>query len=229
MSKKIFLAFDIDGTIFDVSEMIVDSFQNGINNFLLKHKDLSIDMPSKEGIVSVLGIPIDEIFVRLFPSLTPPLQKEMNEFCTETLVKDIRLGYGKIFFGVEEVLQQFYQKGYTLTVASNGRSEYIEAILKTYGLLNLFSKPIAYLNNELDSKSHIVKYYIDNLLSKDDLIIMIGDRFTDREAAESNNIPFVGCSFGHTGDVELKGIKWIVHDFREIPDVVEQIIKSYFN
>jgi len=54
-------------------------------------------------------------------------------------------------------------------------------------------------------------------------LIMVGDRYTDLAAAKENGIPFIGCAFGHTGADEIEGEKYIVENFREIPEMLKKI------
>ena len=140
----------------------------------------------------------------------------------------INRGGGRIFNGVYSTLERFYNEGYKILAASNGRLQYIEAILKSNGLIDFFHMPIIVLNTVIKDKSEIVKYYKENLCSNN-LLIMIGDRFSDKTAAEKNNIPFIGCSFGHADDAELAGLKWRTSEFTSIYNLVKDIEELYLN
>ncbi|MCP4180498.1 MAG: HAD hydrolase-like protein, partial [bacterium] len=168
----------------------------------------------------VLGLPVTQIFGKLFPQLDKKEALQLNDYCTRSLVYQIRLGGGYLFDGVKAVLNDLNKSGYKMLVASNGRQEYVEAILETYDIIKYFMKKQAYLNDEFKDKTDIVRYYIDNIV-KEDIIIMIGDRFTDREAAEKNDIPFSGCTFGHSEDKELQGVKYLADSFKDIPGIIK--------
>jgi phosphoglycolate phosphatase len=220
------LAFDMDGTLFDCSDIIVDAFQKGIALFN-KNSSKKVNMPSKEKIIAVLGIPTDSIYQNLFPDLDLPDQLTMSEICTNTLSEMIHGGAGTIYDHVHSTLERLYNDGYIIYSASNGKLRYIESILEGNYLMKFFQKPIVVLDSHIKSKSDIVKYYKTNLC-KNDLIIMIGDRSTDRIAAEENNIPFIGCAFGHAGFSELEGVRWTTTDFKKIYDIVKDIEKTYY-
>ncbi len=220
-NRKTCLAFDIDGTIYDSTEIIVDAFREGISRFI-KEKGEDVKLPEYDDIVNVLGIPVDEIFRTLFPMLGEDEANILNDLCTESLVSMIRKGGGRIFEDVYSTMEALHGEGYILLTASNGRREYIEAILETHGLMKFFSGPMTYINGNIKDKSGIVGYYKD-ALPGNDLLIMIGDRFTDRKAASDNGVPFIGCAFGHGGDGEIAGSRWIVNKFNMIPRAVKEV------
>jgi phosphoglycolate phosphatase len=219
------LAFDIDGTLFDCSDIIVDAFQKGIALFNENNKK-KVQIPSKEKIISVLGIPTDTIYQNLFPDLNPSNQQKMNELCSNTLIDMINQGAGSLYEHVYSTLERLYNEDYVIYVASNGKLRYIESILNSNDIMKFFKKPIVVLNSNIATKSDIVSYYKTNI-KKNDLLVMIGDRSTDRLAAEENNIPFIGCAFGHAGFSELEGVKWTATDFKKIYDAVKDIERIY--
>lgn len=215
------LAIDIDGTLFDGEQIMAPSFAEGIAAFIdaTHHDDLKL--PPIDEIMAVVGIPIDEIFLKLFPSLSDAERQMLNSFCNDAFVNAIRSHRGKLFAGAQETVVYLARDNYQLHVASNGRQEYIEAVLETYGLMGHFSSPFIYLNDQIRDKTALVKEYC-NSLSGDDLLVMIGDRFTDREAAEENDVPFIACEFGHAAD-ELAGCRYAVQHFNQIPAMVKRI------
>ncbi len=218
------LAFDIDGTIFDCGDIIVEAFQNGIDSFV-KKSGRKIEMPSREKIISVLGIPTELIFQKLFPQLENHEQQIMNDLCMYSLVDLISRGGGYIYDGVYPTIKKLFKEGYRIFAASNGRLQYIQAILKSRGLFDYFTGPIIELDSRIRNKAGIVKHYKENICGSE-LLIMIGDRHADMEAAEENAIPFIGCSFGHAGIAEIQGSKWITDDFNKIYYLIKEIEKS---
>ncbi len=58
------------------------------------------------------------------------------------------------------------------------------------------------------------------------MFIMIGDRLSDLNAAKANETHFIGCAFGHAGDEEFKGEKYIVHSVNELENAIKQIAEG---
>ena len=219
-----YLAFDMDGTLFDCSGIVADAFQDGIRRFeKLGRKNITV--PEKERIIEVLGQPVDIIFKTLFPGLNGQELLRINDFCTESLIGRIKAGEGFLIDGVYDNLETLFKEGYGMLVASNGRLEYLEAILNSTGIFRFFLKPVVTIEGKIKTKGDIVRYYKEDKV-KNNLFIMIGDRTSDRTAAAENDIPFIGCNFGHGGGNELDGSKWLAADFDEVYDIIKKIEKG---
>jgi phosphoglycolate phosphatase-like HAD superfamily hydrolase len=216
------LAFDIDGTIFDCGDIVGDAFAEGARVFGEKY---SMDLPVHSGadIMSVVGIPTGEIFRRLYPSVPQSRQGELMDLAQEALSDMVRRGGGILFDGVKPVMKKLYDEGCSIHAASNGTIEYIAAILETHGLMHYFNQPITVLGGSVTSKSDIVRNIIGHA-SPGKKVIMIGDRYSDLEAARNNGIPFIACAFGHMGESEIEGERWIARRFAEIPGLVGRIV-----
>jgi adenosylhomocysteine nucleosidase len=215
------LAFDMDGTLYDCAEIVAPAFQRGIEKFIAE-STLEIRTPEKSEIVALLGMPTSEIFTTLFENLTVEEYQRVNDLCLFSLVEDVKAKRGILYPGVREIISKLHANGYRLVIASNGRATYLKAILEIYGLRAYFEDNIIVLNDKLVSKDHIVAEYKKELGSGD-LMIMIGDRSSDLQAAVVNGLPFVGCAFGHAEHSEIDGQKWLISDIVELPDVVKEI------
>jgi phosphoglycolate phosphatase len=215
------VAFDIDGTIYDCGDIVVDAFQKGARRYGELH-GAGIATPSRGEILRHVGIPTDEIFVNLYPMLGAVAQRELNDLSMESLSALVRDGGGILYEGVREIIEGLFREGRRILAASNGKLPYIEAILETYGLIEFFEEPLVVVDNELKDKSDIVRHYLDHRCNGE-LLIMVGDRESDVRAAKVNGVPFIGCAFGHAGTDEIRGERWIVEDFSAIPGVVKAI------
>jgi len=226
MKMKPYLAFDIDGTVFDVSDIAVESFRRGIEIFNMNH-GVEIKVPSRDAIIDVLGTPIEDIFRKLFPETGPSHLPYLLRSCTEGFVSLIRKGGGRIFDGVSDVIGGLHDDGYVLLAASNGRREYVTAILETHGLIGYFHREMFFPGNGIPDKTALVRKYSDEIIGERP-VIMIGDRTADRKAAEDNGIPFLGCAFGYGSMDELEGCRWVVTAFADIPRTLHEIEGELF-
>jgi phosphoglycolate phosphatase len=215
------VAFDIDGTIYDCGDIVVDAFQEGARRYGELH-GAGITTPSRGEILQHVGIPTDEIFVNLYPMLGAAAQRELNDLSMESLSALVRDGGGILYEGVRETITELFNGGKRILAASNGKLPYIKAILETYGIIEFFEKPLVVVDGVLNNKTDIVRHYLDHRCNGE-LLIMVGDRESDVAAARVNGVPFIGCAFGHAGAEEIRGEQWIVEDFSVIPGVVRQI------
>ncbi len=220
----IYIAFDIDGTLYDCSPVVGQAFEQGIDEFLLHHPQCNLHKPTTEEIMRLVGIPVDEIFALLFPSLSQELSHTLNDYCTVKLKNLVLQKKGIIFPGVTEIIPELYNKGYKLLTASNGRREYVESVLDAYELTHYFVHLTALEDNDLPDKTHLLAYY-KKTLPECKTLIMVGDRANDMVAAQENNLPFIACAFGHN-NAEIAHCRWIARSFYEIPDIIENIINN---
>jgi len=222
---KTYLAFDIDGTIYDAAPIVADAFRNGVirSGKALGRKDIL--PPEKEAIIGLLGTPTDKIFNTFFPGLSHEERSVVNDACNDSFVDLISDGGGRLMDGAYDVLENFHREGYVILPASNGRREYVATILKSCNIEKFFGVPMYFVGDNISEKRVILSLYKKRLLPED-ILIMIGDREADRAAASVNNVPFIGCAFGHAGDSEIKGERWIAFSFREIPLLVNEIEDS---
>ena len=225
--KSTYIAFDMDGTIYDSAEIVVDAFREGIISASEKISRMDMAVPSHEEILRLVGLPAYEIYSRIFPQLSRRELDVVNNECNDSFVRIISAGGGALIDGAREVLEGFRHEGYKLLMASNGRREYIEAILNAHDIYSLFSGPLYFIGDDIPDKTDILALYLERLAGGD-ILIMVGDRESDRLAAIRNGVPFIGCAFGHVGDEEIRGERWIVQSFGEIPAAVKEIEREHY-
>jgi phosphoglycolate phosphatase len=200
------IAFDLDGTLYDCGAIVAPAFVRGAQRFIEK-TSLRINLPTSEQIRVLLGVPTEEIFKSLFPGLSADEYALVNSLCENELCADVRAKKGVLYNGVHELAAYFNSKGYTQIIASNGQLPYIQAVLETYSLAGFF-KPVVCIDKAgIGNKDGIVAHYKKLYGER---MVMIGDRYTDRDAARHNSIPFVGCAFGHTGESEILGADLVI-------------------
>ncbi len=221
-NRHTYIAFDIDGTIYDSAEIVVPAFHEGIRFFSENLTDRTLRVPGHKEILNLVGIPAHEIYIRLYPELSEDELLQLNDSCHQSFIRLIREQKGALFPRVSEVLGTLHEKGYVNLTASNGRRGYIEAILESHDIREFFHEDLLFLSDRIYDKRDIVTLYLDRL-GDDDLLIMVGDRESDREAAHVNGVPFIGCAYGHAGIEEIRGEPYIVEGFDQVPGMVKKI------
>lgn len=221
-NRHTYIAFDIDGTIYDSEKIVVPAFHEGIRYFSENLTDRTLRVPGHKEIMNLVGIPAHEIYIRLYPELNDDELLQLNDSCHQSFKRLIRAQKGALFPGVPEALGKLHESGYINLTASNGRKGYIEAILESHDIRGFFHEDLLFLSDTIYDKRDIVALYLDRL-GEDDLLIMVGDRESDREAAHINSVPFIGCAYGHAGMEEIRGEPYIVDDFNQVPEMLRKI------
>lgn len=210
------IAFDVDGTLFDCAPILLPAFEDGIRAFCAAHPELQIEVPDHNAIVATLGMPTDQIFETLFPHLDSGQALEINQNCIRELIRRIHTGEGILYPGVAELFRELAQH-HRLVIASNGKRDYIEAILDHYGLTTYISKPLHVLDEVRLSKVDILRSYMNDFKEP---TVMVGDRASDREAAEQNGVPFIACIYGHADCSEVEDV---AHKAQSVPEIHVQL------
>jgi hypothetical protein len=105
--------------------------------------------------------------------------------------------------GRPQTLRDLRSRGLRLAVASNGRTRYVETVLATYGLGDLFLERVT--ADQVGDKTAVLRAYIDRLGTTAAATVMIGDRASDVEAARAVGCRFIGCDYGHGHRDEIEG------------------------
>ncbi|GBF49185.1 phosphatase [Leptospira ryugenii] len=201
------LAFDVDGTLFSSESIIFQTYVQAIEEFAAKTGKIT-KLPSHEAIMAEIGKPVKTIFENLLPDLSPEEREGISHRVLELLCDSIRNGGGDFYAGVGSTIHHLKEKGYTITCASNGRRAYVETVLETAGVLAYF-EPILVVNQEhILTKGDIVSEYLKKYQLSPESLVLIGDRYSDWEAARNNGCRFAFCSYGHANPGEIPDFDW---------------------
>jgi len=222
-SLKKLIAFDVDGTLLDNSELFVAAYRRMVPKFNEK-TGLSVPL-RRDPIMGVVGLPPVEIFTGLMPEVDMRFCDLMLRLFMDELEYGIRNGATSLYEGVQSSLERLYAEGYTLAVASNGVRSYIETVINHFDIARAFSLPVIVVEGVIKNKDDILAAYIDRI--RPDFTVMVGDRYTDREAARSCSAPFIACAFGHGDHSEIHGEHHVVSAFDEVYDMIKRIEREH--
>jgi phosphoglycolate phosphatase len=192
------IAFDLDGTLHWTEKALVPAIQEAM-------RDMGLEPAEARRINALYGEPLEEFCRRL-------LGLERGDGC-DRFREGIRRHQrktlprqGSLYPGVREALLHLSSLGATLVVISNAGSDYIELVLRTFGIRHLFSRLLG-----ADSGASKAKR-LESLRTSTDWpsTVMVGDRYHDMEAAKSAGVFFIGCSYGYGSAQELAGADEII-------------------
>ncbi len=190
MKKKTIL-FDLDGTLTDSGEGIV-------NCALLALEHFGLPLPDRETMRVFVGPPLHETFVKF----GVPADK------AEEAVAVYRSRYipiGKFentpYPGVEELLQTLKNHGHKLLVATSKPEGMSVEILEHFGLAKYFDAICgASMDTSRSSKEDVIAYLLAQNGTAENML-MVGDTAFDVLGAAAHGIDCIGVSWGY-GKVE---------------------------
>lgn len=143
------IIFDLDGTLWDSSEAVVESWNEVIRTFPDFH-----DLIGVEEMQSYMGMPMDEIAYAFFRGLPKPRALELMDACMANENAYILRNGGRLFDGLEDTLKKL-RENYFLAIVSNCQKGYIEAFLTYHRMENYFQDIESYGNTGLQKGDNI--------------------------------------------------------------------------
>lgn len=208
--KKL-VVFDLDGTLNRTDLYAVQAHKLALAEF-------GITDISDEKISSHFGARPEDYIKDYFPNATKEQEaayhKKASQYENE-LIKE----HGKPFDGIPSLLAQLKQEGYLLAVCSNSSARYINMVLDILHLKEYISFIQPLLPDM--TKKETLGLLLEAVSA--DKAIMVGDRIYDMQAAEKNNLPFIGCAYGYNPE-EMKSADFTAYHPSEILLGVKQLI-----
>lgn len=203
------LLFDLDGTMWDATEQIRESWNLAIKDF----PELENRVITKEDLQRVMGLPMDEIAAKLFPELSVERQLEVLEACCQVENAYLTEHGGVLFPKLEETLEQLSKK-YKLMIVSNGQAGYIQAFLNAHHLGKYFTDVQNWGDNQVPKGENIKVVMERNGISR---AAYVGDTQGDANAAKLAGIDFIYARYGFGNVLEYEKA---IDEFGELQSAV---------
>ncbi|MGD9763291.1 MAG: HAD family hydrolase [Candidatus Binatia bacterium] len=217
------LAFDLDGVLYSSEPFLGDAYREAIEAVHARHPSAFARVPTTHEILAHVGWTLPVIFANLFPGVDPDALTDLHASTLEVICRRVAGREGVLYEGVPAVLRAVRADGHQLAVASNGRARYIESVLATYDLADLFLPRVT--ADEVGDKVAILRHYVNAVGVSPTRAVMIGDRASDVEAARAVGCPFIGCDYGHGHRDEIEAAGPLIQDFAALPDTVAALLR----
>lgn len=182
------VVFDVDGTILDTSEGILNSVRYTIDFF-------GLEPLSDEKLIRFIGPPIQNSFSVCYGFKGAILQEIANVFRNH--YKDIGLLKAVPYKGIYDMFEVLLNKGIETAIATYKRQDYAEKIVQYFGF-DKYTRVICGADNENKLKK---KDIIEEALKKTNVCdwskaVMVGDSDNDARGARDIGIDFIGVTYG---------------------------------
>ena len=209
------LLFDLDGTLTDPVEGIVNSVAYALDKF-------GITVEDKTTLHRFIGPPLVDSF-RDFYGFTDEQARQALAYYREYYATT-GIHQNRVYDGMRELLYDLRQHGYRLMVATSKPEMYARRIFDVCGLAKYFEVIAGSdMAEKRAEKAQVVAYALSQSgTDRYDGFVMIGDRRFDVEGARTQGLPCVGVLFGYGDRAELEqaGARHIVASVRELRDLL---------
>lgn len=204
------ILFDLDGTVIDPWEGIVNSVSYTLEKYQLPKEEWG-------DLRRFIGPPLIESFQRLYGFSHDKAEEAVGryrEYYRETGIFECY-----VYDGIPQLLERLKAAGRTVLMATSKPEEFAVRILQHFGLMQYFDCVAgATLDESRNAKADVIRYGLKRagLQSTGDCI-MVGDRKHDILGARACQMASLGVLFGYGSREELveAGADWIAETVEE--------------
>ena len=211
--KKTGLLFDLDGTLWDSSEAVVQSWNEVIRTLPDFHREVTL-----EDMTHLMGKTMTEIAYEFFDSVDHSRAVELMRMCTDNENIYISKHGGNLMPALTETLR-ILSKDYFLAIVSNCQKGYIEAFLSYHRLEEYFDDHLDFATTGLPKGDNISIVVDRNALES---AFYIGDIQGDKDSADKAGIPFIHAAYGYG---KIPDAKYRINSISELPALLQDILK----
>lgn len=209
--------FDLDGTLLDTKEGIINGFLYGFEK--IGYKDYNID-----NIKNFIGPPLEDTFINKLGFSKNLSDKTIEYFRQYYKAKG---QYENTFYdGVCDALEYIRRDNIVAVATSKPEKQSIE-ILKNRKMDGYFNFIGGATEDAERSKKHdVIEYVLKKLeISSREKVYMIGDRYSDINGAKQSDIKSIGVTWGYGSREELLDCKadYIVDNAKELNELIQKI------
>ena len=209
------ILFDLDGTLSDSSQGIINSIIYALEKYDVKDYDMPL-------LRKFLGPPLHESFEKFMgfdkEKSLQAVKLYREYFSSKGLFEN------EIYGGVSDLLQNLKENGKALIVATSKPQLFTDRIMEHFNLAKYFDF-IAGSNMDTtrSKKAEVIEYALSECNIKDkSKVVMIGDRAEDVIGAQTVGVDSIGVEYGYGTFDELKnaGATYIVKTVDELKDLL---------
>lgn len=206
------IIFDLDGTLWDASAPVAESWNIRIEQVTGKPGWLT-----SADIAGIMGLTMTQIADKLFSDIAGDERYELMHECEVFENEYISEHGGTLFPEVRETLQKLLDAGAKMAVVSNCQEGYIPAFIKSMKMQKYF------VDYEEWGRTHLSKAENIRLVMERngaDKAIYVGDIQKDANSAHEAGIPIIFASYGFG---EIKDAEATVRSFDELPGLLKSM------
>ena len=194
--------FDLDGTLLDTSEGVIESAKYAAKQMGYKELDY-------QTMLTFVGPPIQNSFKKHYGCSDEEAQRAANIF--RDYYKNEALLLAKPYDGIYDLCELLKLKGIRMAVATYKREDYALTLLKHFGFDKYCDPMHGADNNNVLKKEDIVRMCQCEMGTSNDDCVLVGDTDNDAIGAKKADIKFIAVTygFGFKNEKDLKDYSYI--------------------
>lgn len=190
MNKRFdLILFDLDGTVFDTVQTILNSLKATVENAGLRKL-------TDEEVNAFIGPPVIDSLHRYFPELSDDEIDNLTKAYRQYYI-DYELLKAKPFPNIPEVIITLKENGYKIALATYKLMRCVTPLFDYYDMTKYFDTLRGSINEKGLTKTDIMRLAIEDCKVTDyDRVCMIGDTEHDLRGAINLGVSFIGVNYG---------------------------------
>lgn len=210
-----YIIFDFDGTIGDSQALIVKTLQDTM-------RKRGLEVKSDVECAATIGLRLDEAFVQLFE-----MSVEEGMACAETYRVIFEENKQHLivqpFPHVLETIHTLHRQGYQLAIASSRGSDSLFGYVKQMRIEDCISSIIAGdLVEHVKPAPDMVFKALEEMNGTVEEALVVGDMTYDVDMAHNAGAKACAVTYGNATREELKNAEYIIDDFAELLDILQE-------
>ena len=206
------IIFDLDGTLWDSSESVCESW----NIVFSRYPGITRRLTPAD-VQGFMGKTLDQIFPLALPDTPDELRRKVLQECVRYELEYIAHHGGRLYPKLRETLEKLREK-YTLIIVSNCQDGYIQDFLDFADMRGLFDDFESAGGTGL-SKGENIRLVIER--SAIDKAVYVGDTQGDLDSSDFAGVPFIRAAYGF-GQMDRPVPE--IREFCELPEKAAEII-----
>jgi HAD superfamily hydrolase (TIGR01509 family) len=216
LSKIKNIIFDLDGTLIDSSDGVVEAV-----NYSLEAMGESKLPPEK--IKPYIGYPLSEMYPDFTEKPFKELYKHFQVKAAETVVAS-----SVLLPDVKEMLEKLAKTDYNLSIATTKIKEHLKGVIEKFGWHDLFTVYAG--GNEVEHVKpapDIFEFVMEKIKAKPKETIVVGDTENDIIAAQAIPIKVIAVKspYDDSGKILKLAPDYYLESIKNLPDLLETISK----
>lgn len=195
MNDKKYILFDLDGTITDSCEGIVNSVRYALKKFEIIEYDTEV-------LYKFIGPPLLDSFMKYYgfsKEKAVTAVKYYREYYSKTGIFENRL-----YEGIGELLKELHQNGKRVILATSKPEKFADIILEHFNISKYFDfVGGATMNEKRSQKEEVIDYILKSQNISPDNAVMIGDTKFDIIGAHMFGMEAIGVLYGFGSEQDL--------------------------
>lgn len=179
--------FDLDGTIADTSEGIINSHRYA-------HEKMGREVPSKDILARQIGNELLKVYMDfLCFSREDAIQaiKYYRDYYAKHGINEAIM-----YDGIPQMFRELKQAGCHLAVATLKAERFAKHMMKNLGISEMLDVVCGMNETDDRTKAEMIQYCMSSVNCKPEETVMVGDSEQDLAAANAAHVGFVGVNYG---------------------------------